>query len=105
MNALKNILFIILPGILCIACKNEVPETPAENHQGELENVVELSAAQMKTADIVLGKIEERQISGTIKVNGVLDVPPQQLVSISAPLGGFLKSTVSLKDQESARQP
>ena len=97
MNALKNIQYIILLCILCIACKNEVAETPAEDHHEEQENVVELSEAQMKTADIVLGKIEEKQISGTIKVNGVLDVPPQQLVSISAPLGGFLKSTVLLQ--------
>lgn len=97
MNALKNILYIILAGILCITCKNEVAETPTENQHDEQENVVELSEAQMKTADIVLGKIEERQISGTIKVNGILDVPPQQLVSISAPLGGFLKSTVLLQ--------
>jgi cobalt-zinc-cadmium efflux system membrane fusion protein len=55
--------------------------------------VVELSPAQIKTAGITLGKIEDRQISGTIRANGILDVPPQQLVSVSAPMGGFLKST------------
>lgn len=32
-----------------------------------------------------------------MKVNGVLDVPPQQLVSISVPLGGFIKNTSLLQ--------
>ncbi|HWA33396.1 MAG TPA: efflux RND transporter periplasmic adaptor subunit, partial [Cyclobacteriaceae bacterium] len=41
--------------------------------------------------------IQRKQISGTIKVNGTLDVPPQQMVSISVPVGGFLKDTPLLQ--------
>ncbi len=36
-------------------------------------------------------------LSGSIKANGMLDVPPQNLVSISAPFGGFVKSTELLQ--------
>ena len=68
-----------------------------EGHHEDAENVVEVTEAQMKNAGVALGTIEKKQISGTIKVNGVLDVPPQQLISISAPLGGFLKSTELLE--------
>ncbi len=32
-------------------------------------------------------------MSGGLKVNGVLDVPPENLVSVSAPLGGFVDRT------------
>jgi membrane fusion protein, heavy metal efflux system len=63
----------------------------------ETENVVRLSAAQEQAAEIKLGNVEQKQISGTIRVSGVLDVPPQQLVSISVPLGGFLKDTKLLE--------
>ena len=32
-------------------------------------------------------------MSSILKVNGVVDVPPQNMVSVSFPLGGYLKST------------
>jgi len=83
-------------GFLIIACqKNETTE--AETAHQEQANTVELTEAQIKTAGIQMGKAEQRQISGVVKVNGLLDVPPQQLVSISVPLGGFLKSTILLQ--------
>jgi cobalt-zinc-cadmium efflux system membrane fusion protein len=40
-----------------------------------------------------LGKLEKRDISSVLKLNGKIDVPPQNMVSVSMPLGGFLKST------------
>jgi cobalt-zinc-cadmium efflux system membrane fusion protein len=63
----------------------------------EETNEVELTDAQFKVAAISFGTIEMKQISGTFKANGVLDVPPQQQVSISVPMGGFLKSTTLLQ--------
>ena len=88
---------LLLTASLLTACgKTDQPQTE-EHHHDEEENTVELTAAQMKTAGIELGKAERKQISGTIKVNGVLDVPPQQLVSVSVPMGGFLKSTPLLQ--------
>jgi cobalt-zinc-cadmium efflux system membrane fusion protein len=68
-----------------------------EEHHDEESNTVELTQAQFRNAGVELATISKRQISGTIQVNGVLDVPPQQLVSISAPMGGFLKDTELLQ--------
>ncbi|WP_276374263.1 efflux RND transporter periplasmic adaptor subunit [Chryseolinea sp. H1M3-3] len=80
------------------ACNNETePVQNEELHDDEEVNVVELTDAQIENAGLSFGTVEKKQISGTIKVNGVLDVPPQQLVSISAPLGGFLSSTELLE--------
>ncbi|GHN00037.1 hemolysin D [Cytophagales bacterium WSM2-2] len=56
-----------------------------------------LSDEQFKSIAIELGDLETRSLSGSIKANGVLDVPPQNLVSISAPLGGFVKFTELLQ--------
>ncbi|MBI3481407.1 MAG: efflux RND transporter periplasmic adaptor subunit [Bacteroidetes bacterium] len=63
------------------------------NTEPSKTNEVTLSDEQFKSIGIELGSIETRSMSGNIKVHGVLDVPPQNLVSVSAPLGGFVKST------------
>lgn len=68
-------------------------ETTTEEKHDEESNQVSLTATQFKTAGITFGAVEMKQISGTFKANGVLDVPPQQKVSISVPMGGFLKKT------------
>ncbi|MBS1977864.1 MAG: efflux RND transporter periplasmic adaptor subunit [Bacteroidetes bacterium] len=88
----------IVFSILIISCTHKPDEqTQTSEHHQEEENTVEFTESQYKTAAIELGKIENKQISGTIKVNGQLDVPPQQKVSVSAPLGGFLKNTPLLQ--------
>lgn len=93
-----KIFCIVATTVILASCgKEAVDEGETEEHHEDEENVVKLSEAQIKNAGIEFGSIEERQISGTIRVNGVLDVPPQQLVSISAPLGGFLKNTSLLE--------
>ena len=76
--------------------KSDATTTEAHDHEEEA-GVVELTAIQFKTAGIVFGKPENRQISGAVKVNGLLDVPPQQQVSIAVPMGGFVKQTSLLQ--------
>jgi cobalt-zinc-cadmium efflux system membrane fusion protein len=78
------------------ACKNNDQQTETATPTQE-SNSIELTDAQVENGGIKLGKPGKRQISGVIKANGMLDVPPQQLVSISVPLGGFLKSTTLLQ--------
>jgi cobalt-zinc-cadmium efflux system membrane fusion protein len=70
-------------------------EKSAENAEeaGGNESVVTLTAEQYKNAGIVTGKAEQKEISSILKVNGKVDVPPQNMVSISVPLGGYLKNT------------
>ncbi|RAV97880.1 efflux transporter periplasmic adaptor subunit [Pseudochryseolinea flava] len=86
---------MLLGFMLSCSTNHEQPST--EEHEEHDESVVELSEEQMKNVGVELGTVEQKQISGTIHVNGKLDVPPQQLVSVSAPLGGFLKSTPLLQ--------
>ena len=77
--------------IALIGCSSsDKPTTDAPTHEG---NAVTLSAEQFKLLDIKLGTPEKKIMSGVINANGMLDVPPQNMVTISAPLGGFVKST------------
>lgn len=66
----------------------------AEGEHEELpDNIVELNAEQIKLAGVELGKVEMRQVSGVVKVNGVVTTTPQNSASVSVPLGGFIKSS------------
>lgn len=56
-------------------------------------NTVHLNEAQFKNANIASEKITKKTISSMLKVNGKIEVPPQNMVSISAQLGGYLKSS------------
>ncbi len=61
------------------------------------ENLVELTDAQLKNAEIQTEKIYQRAIASLLKANGTLEVPPQNLISVSAPMGGYLMSTKLLE--------
>lgn len=94
----KSLQFILTIALVIVATScGKTPAESIEEQQEQAEHIVEFTVAQMKTANVTFGKVEQKQISGTIKVNGVLDVPPQQLVSISVPFGGFLKHTPVLQ--------
>jgi len=80
-------------------------ETKTENTEitTSIETVVQLTDAQLKNITLITGKLEKTSISSILKVNGVIDVPPQNMVSISVPLGGFLKSTKLLPGMHIAK--
>lgn len=77
--------------LLLTACGGNTEEQPEAAPQEQLE--VTLNNEQAKNAGIKTGKSETRSIASMLKLNGKIDVPPQNTVSISAPLGGYLKST------------
>lgn len=86
----KIILSILIFAFVGCHSKKDETETDAKS---VIENTVTLTDAQLKNATIETGKMEQKAISTTLKVNGQIDVPPQNMVSVSMPLGGYLKST------------
>ncbi|WP_395047840.1 efflux RND transporter periplasmic adaptor subunit [Flavobacterium sp.] len=92
----KNIVFTITAVLLLTSCGNKKSEEQA-TETPTIENRTTLTDAQIKNAGIETGKIEQKEISATLKLNGKIDVPPQNLVSISVPMGGYLKSTKLLE--------
>ena len=57
------------------------------------EDIVEMRYDQIQLAGIDTGSVKMNYILSTIKVAGKVDLPPQNFVTVSAPLGGFIKST------------
>ncbi len=79
--------------IVMLSCGSKEKEAAELAKEEEQETIVELNAEQLKNADIAIGYPVETNMHATIKVNGVVDVPPQGMVSVSFPLGGYLKSS------------
>lgn len=89
---MKTIFRFLIAVFILSACNTK----PTENNEVKnliINEVVTLTESQVKNAGIVTGKCEKKSISSVLKVNGQIEVPPQNIVSISVPLGGYLKST------------
>jgi len=79
--------------VVLLSCGTKEEAATEVVKEVEHETMVELNAEQLKNADITIGYPAEMNMHSTIKVNGVVDVPPQGMVSVSFPLGGYLKSS------------
>jgi len=79
--------------VVLLSCGTKEEAATEVVKEEEHETMVELNAEQLKNADITIGYPAEMNMHSTIKVNGVVDVPPQGMVSVSFPLGGYLKSS------------
>lgn len=100
----KLFLILILTAVIGISCNSKKASTE-ENGEHEVlpANIVEMNEAQYKTAGIELGAIEQKALSSELKVNGLVNVSPQNLVSISAIMGGYVKSTTLVQGSPVAK--
>ncbi len=88
----SNIMFLVAL-VLATSCGTKQTETSAPATETPVQTQVTLDAEQLKNAGITIGKPEMKPIAATLKLNGSIDVPPQNMVSVSFPLGGYLKSS------------
>ncbi|MFN3378233.1 MAG: efflux RND transporter periplasmic adaptor subunit [Runella zeae] len=89
---MKNTFIIIVILGLLTACGSKTTEEQTVAATVS-ENIVKLTAVQRKNAGIVTAPLEQKQIASVLKVNGKIEVPPQNVISISVPMGGYLKNT------------
>lgn len=91
----QNMRLLVLISIIILSmasCRDKKTEK-AESSEVLADDIVELRADQQKLAGIETGSIQLRSLSGTLKVNGLVSVTPQNFATICVPLGGFIKST------------
>lgn len=80
-------IFFLLTIISC-GTKSE-PKTNSESN----ENEITLTDEQLASIGITYAQIENKIVSEHINLSGKIDVPPQNMVTISVPLGGYVKNT------------
>ncbi len=89
---------ILVLSMTLIACgTKEAPPVSEQKLASVSGDSVVVSREQLTASGIEMGFVQSRSLSGSVSVTGKLDVPPQNLVNITAPLGGFLRSTTLLQ--------
>ena len=87
---MKKIISTITLSFLLFSCGKE--EAKKETFEvAAAENQITLNDAQMKNSGIEIGSLGKEEISAKIILNGNVDVPPQNLASVSAPSGGYIR--------------
>jgi cobalt-zinc-cadmium efflux system membrane fusion protein len=94
---IKNNLFLFSFLSVLTCCSTNEAAGPTTEASPKATTTVTLTPEQNETAGVELGKVEDKVLTGTIDVTGMLDVPPQNVVNVTAPFGGFLRSTVLLQ--------
>lgn len=95
---MKTNLKLILTAAACFAfftacgsknIQNAQQETAGGQTEDELgETTVSITALQRETLELELGKLQQRNMTGTITVTGELVLPPQYEADVSAIVGG-----------------
>jgi len=91
------ILFIGLSALTACGGKSSTKEdsaTKEETHEDEHKNpgTATLTEEQMKTIGVELGVIEDKELTSSLKTNGVLRVPNQNKASVNSVYSGVIKS-------------
>ncbi|MBB3841925.1 cobalt-zinc-cadmium efflux system membrane fusion protein [Runella defluvii] len=100
---IKNIFSVSTAFALCFlllsSCDKKAETTQAEEHHDDAKNVVELTPAQVKAAQIVFGNFEKKNLSEVITTNGYTQLPPQNQADVSAFMGGIVKTIAVIDGQ------
>jgi len=87
-----TILYIVLIISFIVGCqsvqKADVPEP--DSVQSE---IIKLTADQLAALSLQYGDASSASMGSTIRVQGKIDLPPQNLISVNFPVGGYLKQT------------
>ena len=70
--------------------KEEIYEEAGGDHANK--NMATLSSEQMKTIGIELGTVEQKELTNSIKANGILTVPNQNKAFVTPLLSGVIKT-------------
>jgi len=85
-----SLLFISV--FLLIACGSSKQEN-IESKETISDNEIFLNSDQQKLLELKIGNAQTILMSSTIDIQGRIDLPPQNIISVNFPLGGYLRST------------
>ena len=90
---MKTFLTILLTTIILTSCGTS-PKTTIEKNDVQVvtaSNKVQLTKEQVALAQLAMAPIQQGKMKGMVHLNGVVDVPPTGIASVSIPMGGYVQ--------------
>lgn len=95
-----NIIYLLFLAIFVISCNKkeskenseEKIEEPQKSHEEVPQIIASLTEEQIKAVGITLGNIEMKELTSTIKANGLLRVPNNNKATITSLYGGIINT-------------
>lgn len=92
--------YILILALLLFGCgggsDKKEQSGPKQQQPQEKDNSITFNPEQIRNGGIDTGHLTMHPLSSFVQVNGQVDVPPENLISVNVPLGGFLKKTTML---------
>lgn len=86
-------LLIALSGILVLGSCTGSQQEAVEQKKPSVANEITINSDQLKALSLKFGGLEKTKMSSVLDIQGRIDLPPQNIISVNFPLGGYLKST------------
>lgn len=90
---MKTVYTSIISAIILSSCGTS--PTPASTKEDSaavvVSNMVQLTKEQAALAQLELAPIQQGKMKGMTHLNGVIDVPPTGIASVSIPMGGYIQ--------------
>ncbi|MCD0476320.1 efflux RND transporter periplasmic adaptor subunit [Flavobacterium sp. EDS] len=90
---MKTYIATVLGMLFIVSCKSDKKEPQNNIEANKQESSIQLTNEQVKNAGLVVGNPQEKNVKGILNLQGTVTVPPKSVVSISIPLGGYIKKT------------
>jgi cobalt-zinc-cadmium efflux system membrane fusion protein len=90
---MKTIYTFLLTTIMLTSCGTNPKPTEAKEEAAIAveSNLIQLTKEQVALAQLVTAPIQLGKMKGMVHLNGVVDVPPTGIASVSIPMGGYVQ--------------
>lgn len=92
---MKKLFLFVLSIFIFAGCGNNDANSLSETEEGS-DNELTLSDAQLQQIGYTSTALQSFSLTEILRLNGTVDVPPQNLISVSSAFGGYIKSTEML---------
>ncbi|UHG94660.1 efflux RND transporter periplasmic adaptor subunit [Spirosoma oryzicola] len=94
---MKQVIISIISLWTLVSCEKKADtQTPPVTQKvatTATSQTVSFNTQQLISSGVDVGKPQRESVSGILKLQGTVSIPPQGIISVSFPLGGYLKST------------
>jgi len=90
---MKNIYTILFASTILFSCgtKPKSVESNQDSTEVNLSNKITLTKEQLALAQLTIEPIQVGKMKGVAHLNGIVDVPPTGIASVSIPMGGYVQ--------------